>query len=272
MLADNRLLTTTATNDDDDDGATILDDGLSDDDEENPSTTLRLTSSQAAARRHDAKQYKCFTLFLLFFTFLISIIVGAVRSFGNNNPRLSHSKKEGWEGEEWGNGLTEKENDERLTRTLEYLREKDVSDPATLNDETTYGVFGVSYSPQYRAALWLAKYDQYRIKIPDAYASDPSSSFVQRYTLAVLFLSTGGLEQWMWKVNFLRGWHECGWYDTFTIQGYSEDFVFGVLCDGQPDYSDVNEMDGWGGTRTVTGISLPRKFSCRDDFAIHHGT
>ena len=89
-------------------------------------------------------------------------------------------------------------------------------------------------------------------------------TFIQRYALAVLFFSTGGDTHWTWKLNFLTGWHECAWYDKFQIQNLQQEFVFGVLCDGKPDFtdedSDIQEKDVWNGQRFVTGISLPRKF------------
>ena len=65
-------------------------------------------------------------------------------------------------------------------------------------------------------------------------------------------------------VNFLSGIHECGWYDKFSVQGYNDnEFVFGVMCDGMPDWDDDDEIkqkDVWDGQRMVTGISLPREF------------
>ena len=65
-------------------------------------------------------------------------------------------------------------------------------------------------------------------------------------------------------VNFLSGIHECGWYDKFSVQGYNDnEFVFGVMCDGMPDWDDdddIKQKDVWDGQRMVTGISLPREF------------
>jgi len=164
-----------------------------------------------------------------------------------------------------GNGLKEKENELRLKQTLEYLIEVDASDPSTLAPEASMdSIFGqLEYTPQYQAALWISKYDKYRIWIPSTLdENEPLSGdyypFLQRYSLAVLFFATGGEHHWLWKVNFLRGLHECAWLDKFAIQGYQNEFVFGVLCDGEPD---LEEGEGEGGEddvrRIVTGVSLP---------------
>ena len=138
---------------------------------------------------------------------------------------------------------------------------RQVSDPKTLDPRLTLIYGGSSFSPQYEAARWIATFDKYRMKIPSEY----EYTFIQRYALAVLFFSTGGDTHWTWKLNFLTGWHECAWYDKFQIQNLQQEFVFGVLCDGKPDFtdedSDIQEKDVWNGQRFVTGISLPRKFS-----------
>lgn len=246
----------------DDDGATILDDGLSMCDEElqqqqQQQPYQQITSAQAAAIRSNAKQYKFFTLFLLFFTFLISVIVATVRYYGNPRMMAQENGNGGGMFDPWGNKLREKENAQRLKMTLDYLIYYDVSDPETLEPEAGFGMLGVSsYSPQYRAALWISQDDKYRISIPST--NEPSREdypFKQRYALAVLYFATGGAESWIWKMKFLTGLHECNWLDQFA-NGFDDVFFYGVICDGKPDLPE-GEEDLWSGRRTVTGISLP---------------
>ena len=251
----------------DDDGDTIIDDGLSTfgDDEERQLQTL--TSSEAAARRKQARQYRIFTLFLLSITFIASVIITTLRYYGY--PRSMVQENGGGSGSDigsiwdviFGNGHSKKENEKRLQQTLDYLIKFDISDPKTLDPRLTLVYGGSSFSPQYEAARWIATFDKYRMKIP---SEEYEYTFIQRYALAVLFFSTGGDTHWTWKLNFLTGWHECAWYDKFQIQNLQQEFVFGVLCDGKPDFtdedSDIQEKDVWNGQRFVTGISLPRKF------------
>ncbi|KAL7536265.1 hypothetical protein ACHAXR_007034 [Thalassiosira sp. AJA248-18] len=253
MLAGNRP--------EDDDGGTIIDDGLStcDEDEEQP-YHQRITSAQAAANRAAAKQYKYFTLFLLFVAFFISVIVATVRYYGN--PRMVHNENGGGWGLGWrGDGLKEKENALRFQQTLEYLIKFDVSDPKTLHPESNfgYGVLGIEYSPQFRAAHWISKEDQVRITIPST--SGPSREeypFVQRYALAVFFFATGGhlRNHWILKMNFLSGLHECDWNSKHSFPGIKEVYTWGVSCDGNID-SEGGQDDLWLGKKTVTNVSLP---------------
>jgi len=78
----------------------------------------------------------------------------------------------------------------------------------------------------------------------------------QRYSLAVFFFATGGVDFWLWKMKFLSGRHECGWHDKFRVDRVRTEVSFGVICDGTPDFAEGAE-DEWNGIRTVTGISLP---------------
>eukprot|EP00581_Thalassiosira_minuscula_P020017 CAMPEP_0183714332 /NCGR_PEP_ID=MMETSP0737-20130205/8879_1 /TAXON_ID=385413 /ORGANISM="Thalassiosira miniscula, Strain CCMP1093" /LENGTH=721 /DNA_ID=CAMNT_0025943239 /DNA_START=156 /DNA_END=2321 /DNA_ORIENTATION=- len=230
----------------DDDGATILSDGLSETDEEQQ----QLTSAQAAAIRADAKKYKCVTSALLFVTFLISVIVTTARYYGNANFL---AEAEGGIFDPFGGKEKTKENQERFQKTLEYLNHYAVSHPSTLTDDGGYGLLEMYYSPQYSAALWISKYDSYRIPIPSirSYHSwREEYPFLQRYALAVLYFATHGPDFWRLKMFFLNGRHECGWVNKF------EDQYYGVYCGGDPDYDD-GEVDVWEGNRTVTGLWFP---------------
>lgn len=275
MLANNnqRTFQTEANNannnnDDDEDGATILDDGLSTiDDEQNDPYRYPgsgMTSAQAAALRSDAQHYHCFTSSLLLITFMISVIVASVRYFGNpqilSGESISNGSNGGGGGlgDLWGNAAREKINAARFKSTLEYLISRDVSLPSTLSAEANSGLFGKSYTPQYQAALWMARYDPYRISIPSpTESSREDGPFKQRYALAVLYFATGGTDRWTHKMNFLSGLHECMWVNQFEVNGIANIMWFGVFCDGEPDMMDTAEDVFWGGKRTVTGISLP---------------
>mmetsp|Transcript_4594 Transcript_4594/g.7950 ORF Transcript_4594/g.7950 Transcript_4594/m.7950 type:complete len:1277 (+) Transcript_4594:628-4458(+) len=142
------------------------------------------------------------------------------------------------------------ENELRLQQTLDYLITFNVSNSSMLEPHAVY-------TPQYQAARWISMYDQYRIPIPST--SEPSREeypFLQRYSLAVLYFATGGLEHWLYGMNFLQEYHECNWSDQFEIRGIEHVLTFGVLCDGEPDFQD-GEEDLWNRERTVTGVSLP---------------
>lgn len=288
-----------SNNNADDDGATILDDGLStfDDDDDhydenenrrrnNP--RILTTSADAARQIADSKRYHRFTCALFIITLLISAIVSYVKTY-----YLPTARNYNWNIFGDGKQQREKENALRLNQTLEYLIQTGavVNSEVTLSEENNND--DIYISPQYSAAVWIAQYDMLRVPIPsvtttttnqnstifDNNNNNSSSSsgssntsrksseeyqFLQRYSLAVLFFATGGIDTWNYKLNFLRGVHECeGWYDLFIIDEDGSDiFPFGVICDGSPEYesTDILEEDVWKGMRTVTAIVLPRKF------------
>ena len=300
----NILVGTTTTsnipgnNNADDDGATILDDGLStcDDDDDhydenenrrrnNP--RILTTSADAARQIAESKRYHRFTCALFIITLLISAIVSYVKIY------YLPTRNYNWNIFGDGKQQREEENALRLNQTLEYLIQTGavVNSEVTLSEENNND--DIYVSPQYGAAVWIAQYDMLRVPIPsvtttttnqnstifDNNNNNSSSSsgssntsrksseeyqFLQRYSLAVLFFATGGIDTWNYKLNFLRGVHECeGWYDLFIIDEDGSDiFPFGVICDGSPEYesTDILEEDVWKGMRTVTAIVLPRKF------------
>ena len=275
------MMITDIDNDNDNDGDTVIDDGLSSCSDDEEASNLRrqiITTSQANRRRYETRSYKLFTLCLLSTSFIISVIVttiqyyyGTVTSSGSSN---SYANDEGLL--DLINDILHaqsKENDRRLQQTLDYLIKYDISSPETLDITKTLIHGGTNFSPQYQAALWISKDDRMRIKIPSSitntndYGGAYPFPFIQRYTLAVLFFATGGDTHWYHTMNFLSDRPECAWFDQFLIDGLSLEtnkFVFGVLCDGQPDWDDddddMKENDVWGGQRMVTGISLPREF------------
>ena len=252
MLAGNRP--------EDEEGGTIIDDDLSTCDEENLPYNQRMTTAQAAILRAENRKYKRCTVFLLFVTLFIGVIVACVRYY--SNPRLV-SNENGEKTLEWDwdntedNGNTEQVNEERFQQTLEYLTTRAVSDPATLDLASNTNVWGVSrpqYTPQYQAALWIAKLDQRRISIPsNTETSREEYPFLQRYALAVFFFSTGG-QFWHMDEHFMTGLHECNWFKVLVIG--STQLPWGVYCNGDVNYSSD---DPWKGGRTVTHLYFPSK-------------
>ncbi len=157
------------------------------------------------------------------------------------------------------------------------------------NDQIDVDDFGakddVKDSPQLRAARWISTFDRRALPIPKPKTDTtsglfdgdrPNSApkydkheypFLQRYALATLFFSTGGGdEQWNFTTGFLSSWHECVWFDIFDIEGMASDpntkYVFGVICDGEPNLSDEEEEGDLVGGKpwVVTHVSLPREY------------
>ncbi|KAL3786582.1 hypothetical protein ACHAW5_004747 [Stephanodiscus triporus] len=287
------------------DGATILDDGLSIVDIENDEqqrarvTSADATRIKAEERRHE-RLSRCLLLATLFVSAIIAAAVvysptGAVPSSSSSSASSQQQQQQAGgggqpaadpEGED--NGLDEGENESRLRRTLDYLVAIDASDPSTLlhpegidsttttNTTTTNeggggGGGGASYTPQYRAAAWLAEHDPLDLDVPWELSDDVVAyAFLQRYSIAVLYFALGG-EDWLHGSNFLREWHECGWHEEFYVDdvgmGMGARLVtFGVVCDGEPDREDDVGGGGGGGAgdgndldddMIVTGIALP---------------
>ena len=133
----------------------------------------------------------------------------------------------------------------RLQDALDYLTTKNVvSDVSTLDP--------ASNSPQYQAAVWIAKEDEQHLPIPPVGWAE--YQFIQRYSLAVLYYAMGG-EEWLWSMDWLSGGHECNWYMS-TFMG-----SWGTYCDGQPEsFQDGPSDDLWSKQRTVTHVDFPRKY------------
>lgn len=250
---------------DDEDGDTILDDRLSDydgDEDRGP----EITSGEAAAIREAEKNRRKIQTLLLVMTFFTSLVISTVKWY--SRPNALYPEYDGsWD--IWGNGFLDKQNKLRLNRTLEFLVSANISgDDNWLPVEhdttgTLIDLYESSYSPQYRASLWLATVDQRRLKIPDADVQSSSLEeylFVQRYVLAVLFFATGGLDSWAYSLRFLTGSHECYWYDLFGMEGMplGMGIAFGVKCDRDPDTDDGED---WQRERIVTQIVMLRELN-----------
>ena len=134
----------------------------------------------------------------------------------------------------------------RLQDALNYLTTNNVvSDVSTLDP--------TSNSPQYKAAVWIAKEDEQHLPIPPVGWAE--YQFIQRYSLAVLYYAMGG-DDWLWSMDWLSGGHECSWYMS-TFMG-----SWGTYCDGQPEsFEDGPSDDLWSKQRTVTHVDFPRKYT-----------
>jgi len=233
-----------------------------------------------AARR---RRYRKFALALLLGTMLLSTIVTAARYYGN---RKSSQQQQGGEEAAMTNGLDVEENEARMRRTLEFLISTGASESSTLGyDETdasaTTGEEGEAeltamtdgtYTPQYAAALWMAKYDALLLDIPSTSSTSSSSTssstttaeeegseyyyypFLQRYTLAVLYFALSGPQGWIHKVNFLSPYHECSWFDSFLIDAGGQGMAissYGLICDGTTTPNNDDPL------MAVTDVRLP---------------
>jgi hypothetical protein len=65
-------------------------------------------------------------------------------------------------------------------------------------------------SPQSQALKWLSFEDPVTLPIKDTKAS---ITLIERYALAVLYLTTGGPHQWAGSVNILSNYSVCDWKD-----------------------------------------------------------
>ena len=248
----------------DEDGDTVLDDRLSDYDGDEE--RHEMTSGEAAAIREAEKNRRKIHTLLLILTFFTSLVVSTVKWY--SRPAMSYGYNGSWD--IFGNGYLDRINQQRLNQTLDYLVKSNISghsDWLHADGETTgtlVDLYDDSYSPQYRACLWISTIDQRRLKIPDpqADASMDEYLFLQRYVLAVLFFSTGGLDHWTYSLRFLTGSHECYWYDVFAMEGMPLGYgiAFGTNCDREPN---TNEGEDWQRERIVTQIVMLRELKNR---------
>jgi hypothetical protein len=247
----------------DEDGETVLDDRLSDydGDEERP----EITSGEAAAICEAEKNRRKIQTILFILTFFTSLVVSTVKWY--SRPSMMYSDYSGsWD--IFGNGYLDKQNKLRLNRTLNYLVKANISGhnewmpPDNEMTGTLIDLYDDSYSPQYKAGVWISTIDQRRLNIPDpdAEATLNDYLFLQRYVLAVLFFATGGIDHWVYSLRFLTGSHECYWYDVFAIEGMplGMGLAFGVRCDREPNIE--NKGKDWQKERIVTQITMLREF------------
>lgn len=87
---------------------------------------------------------------------------------------------------------------QRFPQAAQILMEQDVSDRKLLFSPSRT-------TAQYRALEWLADDDEAKIDLSD------EIRVIQRYSRAVVFLSTGGGDTWIETFNFSYGLDECQW-------------------------------------------------------------
>lgn len=223
---------------DDEDGETIIADDLSVDGNEN-SNNNGITSAEAAELRYAKQRYRSWMLMLIISTFLCSVLIASVKFFA---PGRFYNEDGTSTYDIFGsgdNGMGNTANQRRLEQTLDYLVTREASDIITLLPNNTM-------SPQYMAARWIATIDQHRINIPkaDGTTSKDEYPFLQRYSLAVLFLSTGGLN-WVYRLNFLSGTHECAWFETLRTDDLppNQGYAMGIWCDKNPGTLTERDRD-----------------------------
>jgi hypothetical protein len=142
-------------------------------------------------------------------------------------------------------GLTEARREEssvpsRYNEVVEWLNQNDISAQSDLeyarNGTMTSGT--ASDAPdQARAAKWIADEDPLRLPLPVDGKS--TTKFVQRYVLALLYMSLGG-EGWGLRMNWMSGEDACLWYSEFVNFITRETFQFGAVCDDSGSISALN--------------------------------
>mmetsp|Transcript_31440 Transcript_31440/g.63396 ORF Transcript_31440/g.63396 Transcript_31440/m.63396 type:complete len:750 (+) Transcript_31440:117-2366(+) len=240
--------------DDDEDGDTIIADDLSIDGNENSTNNNEITSAEAAERRYAKQRYRSWMSMLIISTFVCSVLIASVKFFA---PGRFYSEEDTTTTYDifgsGDNGMGDSANQRRLEDALDYLVTKEISDVITLLPNNTM-------SPQYMAAIWISSIDQHRINIPkaDGTSSKDEYPFLQRYSLAVLFLSTGGMS-WIYRLNFLSGTHECAWFTVFRSDDLPPDqgYAMGAWCDKNPGtLMERDQDDNLWESAIVTDIHL----------------
>lgn len=112
----------------------------------------------------------------------------------------------------------------RRDQVIAYLAGR-FGDVAVLSDHTT---------PQGQAAQWMATQDNPPIPVSSQYVD--AFSFVQRYSLAVLYYSWGGWNTTV--VPFLDERDECSWRTNRQVEGFGY-AVAGVRCNELDEISSI---------------------------------
>ena len=106
----------------------------------------------------------------------------------------------------------EKELDsaEEIVFTTESQRFRDAANVLLLQNVTEREVLlnASLTTPQYSALKWLADDDEAVIDLSN------EVMLIQRYSLAVLYFSSGGEDSWTDTLNFTSGLNECEWYSV----------------------------------------------------------
>ena len=106
----------------------------------------------------------------------------------------------------------EKELDsaEEIVFTTESQRFRDAANVLLLQNVTEREVLlnASLTTPQYSALKWLADDDEAVIDLSN------EVTLIQRYSLALLYFSSGGGDSWTDTLNFTSGLNECEWYSV----------------------------------------------------------
>ena len=93
-----------------------------------------------------------------------------------------------------------------------------------------------AHSPQARALHWLVYDDALNVS-----ELDPQW-IQQRYTMAVLYYSTGGGSNWTHSLNFLQPTHECTWNNMTMVDGLYHLFPYipwGLSCNSLNNVTSI---------------------------------
>lgn len=140
--------------------------------------------------------------------------------------------------------------DERLHHIQTFLATNGISDAAALDD---------FFSPQYKAADWMAHDDKLEMGIPkfEPFDSDESYDFVTRYVMALLYYTTQG-KSWKYELGFLSEKKTCDWYQMFSPPIGQ----LGVFCN-----RNSNKIVGFSFSKFGGSVHLRKSYLC---LVTHH--
>ena len=122
--------------------------------------------------------------------------------------------------------------------------------------------FTTKASYQYQAAHWIADQDEARLSIPETVGDDDFYTFIERYVMALFYLSTAGAS-WSDSVRFLSAESICSWNDGVTLL----DSQIGVACNSEGRVSSINIPQNNVTGNIVTELGL---LSSLDFLALNH--
>jgi Leucine-rich repeat (LRR) protein len=115
---------------------------------------------------------------------------------------------------------------QRVQSVINWLVKNEVSSQQALED---------CYSQQYEAAYWIADKDLANLPLPQGVGQANSFEFIERYVLALFYLSLGGLnveDSWKFTHMFFSSKSVCEWNQLAeTVDKHK--YQLGVFCNGQ---------------------------------------
>ena len=137
-------------------------------------------------------------------------------------------------------------NEERIERTIDFLRTTGISELADLQRID---------SPQRRAVQWIGAEDGLRVPIPNPttdFGTLMERKFIQRYALAVFYYATNG-DDWFYPFSFLNPIDECEWYEVHS-EG-DEVYFWGAHCEGGTEEGLISQI--WLPNNDMSGTIPP---------------